>query len=285
MSIPSLQSLAIDKISVETVWQYQLHLNTELPPAIHEKFKAKFTFQTLLDENLFKEDLDPELIYACLNEEQHHCLWYFLGYRNESPHNPFQDPDVTEEQRKDALVALRSFLLFFIQHPGQLLEASTGNLYRKAHRCAWGRDDIGFYLYTSFQYSEDLDAKPYKRLDQIIAILLENVGNRVVWEISPAETIPDREKKGLQALGSITDIDYDLFRQDLRHHSVGVEGRLQFGIHPLINAKSFTFRMIGDYLYIVTEKDIYYYHQDDGDHLLTILDYNREILSQSTETS
>lgn len=285
MSIPSLQSLAINKITIETIWQCQLHLDTELPPSLHTKFKARFTFQALFDENLFDDDLDPELIYACLNEEQHHCLWYFLGHRNEYPCHPFEDPSTTPEQRKDALIALRTFLLFFIQHPGQLLEASTGHWYNKSCHHAWSWDDIGFYLYTSFGVGLDLDAKPYKQLDQIIAILLENVGNRVVWEVIPVATIPDREKKGLKALHAISEIDHDLFRRDLHRFHVDVEGRLQFAIHPLTNAECLTFRMIGQYLYVATENNIFYYSRDDGDLLLTILDYNHDLLRLSTATS
>lgn len=284
MSIPSLQSLVIAKIPVDVIWENQLHLDTELPISLRNTFRARFTFQTLLDEDLFTDDLDPELIYACLKPEQHHCLWYFLGYTKESPSHPFEDPSITSEDRTDALFKLRSFLLFFVQHPGQLLVASTGYWYGKSRRCAWGRDEIGFYLYLPLQYGQDLDARPYKTIDHIIAILIENLANLNNWEVIPIEIIPDKEKRALQALHSTTDLDYNIFRRDLHRHLVEVNGRLQFSIHPLTNAEQLTFRMIGNYLYVATENTIFYYHQDDGDLLLSILDYNREILSQPTAT-
>ena len=277
--IPSLRTLAAFKVPFVDILDTKLHLDTALPEDLCQDFKRRFTLQTLYDENLFNDDLDPELVYECLNKEQRLNLWYFLGYRQTFPNDPFANPEITPERRQEGLRTLRDFLLFFVQHPGQLLEASSG-CFHSSYRYVWAAGENGFYFFTSTGNWMQLGSNHYKTIDDIVDLLFVKNKDRVTWTIVPTTIIPDKEKKALQALHAISEIDYDLSRQDLRRTSLNVEQKLQFAIHPLINAEKF--RMIGDYLYITTENDVFYYHQDDGDLILTILEYNVGCLHIST---
>lgn len=235
----------------------------------------KHTLQSLYDDHLFIDDLDPQLVYACLEDQYKPVLWYFLGYRMILPNNPLTDPMITKERLDQGLKRLRDFLVFFVQHPGHLLEASSEWSY-DYNRYIWIFHNQNFYLYPIFGWA-DLNTRPYQTIDQIIGLVLAGEG-KTIWRIIPPTTLTNREKQDLHTLKIISCFDYDHCRDSLRQHPINLEGELQLNIQPLVGHDDFTFRMIGDYLYIATMDDIFYYCHPDSDLIMTILDQHANLL-------